>query len=138
MANFEKLYEDSILPLRKTKTAAGYDFYAHEEIDILPHSRGIVKTGVSCKLADNEYLAVTPRSGLAIKKGVTVLNTPGTVDSDYYPGEICVILFNTSDEVFHVQIGDRIAQAIISEYITTENDNVADTERHGGFGSTGV
>lgn len=136
MAKFEKIYEDSMLPLRKTKTAAGYDFYAHEEAHILPGERAFVKTGVSCKLEDNQYLAVTPRSGIALKEGITVLNTPGTVDSDYYPGEIGVILYNTSHNSYHVNIGDRIAQGIIHEYITTEDDNATET-REGGFGSTG-
>lgn len=136
MARFEKLYEDSILPLRKTKTAAGYDFYAHEEVIVKPNERAFVKTGVACKLDDNQYLAVTPRSGLALKKGITVLNTPGTVDADYYPGEVGIILYNTSNEDFKVNVGDRIAQGIIHEYIIVEDDN-ATGAREGGFGSTG-
>ena len=136
MAKFEKLYEDSVLPVRKTATAAGYDFYAHETAHILPGERTFVKTGVACKLGDNQYLAVTPRSGIALKKGVTVLNTPGTVDADYYPGEIGIILYNTSKIPFDVAIGDRIAQGIINEYITVEDDNATGV-REGGFGSTG-
>ena len=85
----------------------------------------------------NEYLAIVPRSGLALKKGITVLNTPGTVDSDYYPNEIGVILYNTSNEIFEIKKGDRIAQAILHEYKTMEIDLVKDIERGGGFGSTG-
>ena len=103
MSNFEKLYEDAVVPQRGTKKSAGYDLVAHESAVIGPRSRKLVKTGVTVALEDNEYLAIVPRSGLALKKGVTVLNTPGTVDADYYPGEIGVILMNTSDDTFFVE-----------------------------------
>ena len=100
--------------------------------------RVLVKTGVTVHLEDNEYLAIVPRSGLAYKKGITVLNTPGTIDADYYPGEIGVILYNAGDEPFVVEKGDRIAQAILCEYKTMQLDLVKNKERDGGFGSTGV
>lgn len=137
MSNFEKLYEDAVVPQRGTKKSAGYDLVAHESAVIGPRSRKLVKTGVTVVLEDNEYLAIVPRSGLALKKGVTVLNTPGTVDADYYPGEIGVILMNTSDDTFFVEPGDRIAQAILCEYKTMGVDLVKEEERNGGFGSTG-
>lgn len=137
MSNFEKLYEDAVVPQRGTKKSAGYDLVAHESTVIGPRSRKLVKTGVTVALEDNEYLAIVPRSGLALKKGVTVLNTPGTVDADYYPGEIGVILMNTSDDTFFVEPGDRIAQAILCEYKTMGVDLVKEEERNGGFGSTG-
>lgn len=137
MANFEKLSPEAILPIRGTLKSAGYDFYANEPAVIKSGERKLIKTGVTCKLADNQYLAVVPRSGLALKKGITVLNTPGTVDADYYPNEIGVILYNTSNEDFQVEPGDRIAQGIISHYDITEIDNVVDRERTSGFGSTG-
>ena len=137
MSNFEKLYEDAVVPQRGTKKSAGYDLVAHESAVIGPRSRKLVKTGVTAVLEDNEYLAIVPRSGLALKKGVTVLNTPGTVDADYYPGEIGVILMNTSDDTFFVEPGDRIAQAILCEYKTMGVDLVKEEERNGGFGSTG-
>ena len=136
MSNFEKLYEDAVVPQRGTKKSAGYDLVAHESAVIGPRSRKLVKTGVTVALEDNEYLAIVPRSGLALKKGVTVLNTPGTVDADYYPGEIGVILMNTSDDTFFVEPGDRIAQAILCEYKTMGVDLVKEEERNGGFGST--
>lgn len=137
MSNFEKLYEDAVVPQRGTKKSAGYDLTANEELVIDPGKRALVKTGVTVHLEDNEYLAIVPRSGLALKKGVTVLNTPGTVDADYYPGEIGVILMNTSDDTFFVEPGDRIAQAILCEYKTMGVDLVKEEERNGGFGSTG-
>lgn len=137
MTNFEKKYTDSILPIRSTKMSAGYDLYANENIIVPKYGRALVKTGVTCFMDDNEYLAIVPRSGLAIKSGITVLNAPGTIDADYFPNEIGVELFNTTATDFEVKIGDRIAQAILKEYKTMDVDNVKDTERDGGFGSTG-
>lgn len=139
MANFEhvKPYEGP-LPMRGTEKSAGYDLTSTEDYVLVPGERHLFKTGVTCHLADNEYLAIVPRSGLAIKYGITVLNTPGTVDADYYPNEIGVILYNTGNADFEVGIGDRIAQAILKEYKTMQLDLVKNRERTGGFGSTGV
>lgn len=137
MSFFEKTTLEAMLPIRSTKKSAGYDLFANESFDIFPGTRQLVKIGVAFNCADNEYLAIVPRSGLAIKSGITVLNTPGTVDADYYPKEIGVELYNTSNEIFQVRPGDRIAQGIIGEYKTITPDNVKDQERDGGFGSTG-
>lgn len=137
MALFEKLYEDSILPKRGTLKSAGYDLYAHEEGIVKAHGRLLIKVGITVQLADRQYLQIVPRSGLAIKYGITVLNTPGTIDADYYPNEIGVILYNTSDEDFQVKQGDRIAQSILSHYEIMAIDNVDERERTSGFGSTG-
>ena len=139
MANFyhAKGYEGP-LPMRGTKNSAGYDLTAAEDVVIPAKGRALVKTGITCKMEDNEYLAIVPRSGLALKQGITVLNTPGTVDADYYPNEIGVILYNTNEADFEVSVGDRIAQAILKEYKTMSLDLVKDQEREGGFGSTGV
>lgn len=138
MANFEALYDDSQMPLRGTRNSAGYDLYSHEDTIVPAQGRVLVKTGVKCWLEPNRYLAVVPRSGLALKQGITVLNTPGTVDSDFYPNEVGVILYNTTNIDFPIHKGDRIAQGIIHEYITTDMDNVADKERISGYGSTGI
>lgn len=139
MSDFEhvKGYEGP-LPMRGTSKSAGYDLTANEGFVIDPGKRVLVKTGVTVTLEDNEYLAIVPRSGLTYKNGITVLNTPGTIDADYYPGEIGVILYNTGDAPFVVEKGDRIAQAILCEYKTMGVDLVKDRERNGGFGSTGV
>lgn len=138
MSNFEKLNEEAKMPVRGTKKSAGYDLCAIEGFVIDPGQRVLCKTGVTVSLEDNEYLAIVPRSGLAYKKGITVLNTPGTIDADYYPGEIGVILFNSSNEPFVVEKGDRIAQAILCEYKTMGVDLANDVDRNGGFGHTGV
>ena len=139
MSNFVhvKPYEGP-LPQRGTQFSAGYDLTSNEAWLLQPGERHLFKTGVTCSMEENEYLAIVPRSGLAIKHGITVLNTPGTVDADYFPNEIGVILYNTSDQEFEVNVGDRIAQAILCEYKTMGLDLVKDRTREGGFGSTGV
>lgn len=138
MSNFEKVNPEAILPIRGTRKSAGYDLYANETVKIPARGRALVKTGVTISMEDNEYLAIVPRSGLALKSGLTVLNTPGTIDADYYPGEIGVIMYNSTDEDIVVVCGNRIAQAILQEYKTMGVDNVKDDDRQGGFGSTGV
>ena len=138
MSNFEKVNELAELPVRGTKNSAGYDLCAVGGYIIPAHGRCLVKTGLTCSMKNNEYLAIVPRSGLALKQGITVLNTPGTIDSDYYPNEIGVILYNTTDNDFDVEPGDRIAQAILKEYKIMENDLVKNKERTSGFGSTGI
>lgn len=137
MSNFEKTTPEAILPIRSTKKSAGYDLYANETTLIPANGRALVKTGITCAMEDNEYLAIVPRSGLALKSGITVLNAPGTIDADYYPNEIGVILYNTTNEDITVVEGNRIAQAILCEYKTMGVDNVKDEERTSGFGSTG-
>lgn len=134
---FEKLDEDAIMPQRATKQSAGYDLSTPVEVTIPANSRVLVPTHITAKMSPDEYLAIVPRSGLALKKGITVLNTPGTVDADYYPGDIGVILYNTTSEDITLEQGERIAQAIVSTYYIVDNDKPKDVERNGGFGSTG-
>ena len=138
MAYFAKLQDkNGELPERSTIDSAGYDLKSVEHCIIYPGERKLIKTGLTCKMNNREYLSIVPRSGLALKQGITVLNTPGTVDADYYPNEIGVILYNAGNEIFDVHKGDRIAQAILCEYKTMGLDLVKNTERSGGFGSTG-
>ena len=125
------------MPKRGTIYSAGYDLVSPIDAVVPAHQRLLGPTGVTCKMAPYEYLQIVPRSGLALKKGITVLNTPGTVDSDYYPNSIGVILFNSSDEDFEIKKGDRIAQAILHTYTLMEGDVPVDSIREGGFGSTG-
>lgn len=137
MAEFKVIVDGGMIPIRGTEKSAGYDLYANENVVIPAHGHALVKTGITIEMADNEYLAIVPRSGLALKQGITVLNTPGTVDADYYPNEIGVILYNTNDLDFEVSTGDRIAQGILQEYKCTQTDRVANSSRVSGFGSTG-
>ena len=131
------------LPSYATPLSAGMDLRANldEPIRLRPLQRCLIPTGLYIALPPGFEAQVRPRSGLAIKRGITVLNAPGTIDADYR-GEICVILINLSDEDFVIEDGERIAQMIIArhEQIAWEETNVlSDTERGaGGFGHTGV
>ena len=127
------------IPTRATQNSAGYDLYASEPVTIPSKGLQLVRTDVAVQLDTNEYFSIVSRSGLALKSGIFVLNSPGIVDSDYYPNPIGVILYNTSDQDFKVEVGDRIAQGIVMEYKTMPNDESdIKTTRQGGFGSTGV
>ncbi len=130
-------------PSYETLLSAGMDLRANisESISLKPLERVIVKTGLFIALPAGLEAQVRPRSGLAAKKGITVLNSPGTVDADYR-GEIGVILVNLSNEDFLIRDGERIAQLIIAkhEQITWKEVSVLDKTKRGegGFGSTGV
>jgi len=131
------------LPHYETAGAAGMDLRANiaAPITLQPLERAIVKTGLFIALPIGTEAQVRPRSGLAAKKGITVLNSPGTVDADYR-GEIGVILVNLSNEPFVIQDGERIAQLVIAKHERAQWEEVAvldETKRGaGGFGSTGV
>ncbi len=131
------------LPHYETNASAGMDLRANisESITLQPLERTIVKTGLFIELPIGYEAQVRPRSGLAAKKGITVLNAPGTIDADYR-GEIGVILVNLSKEDFVVEDGERIAQLVIAKHARAEwvpVEELSSTERGtGGFGSTGV
>ena len=131
------------LPNYETIASAGMDLRAHlsKPITLKPLERSIVKTGLFIELPIGFEAQVRPRSGLAAKKGITVLNAPGTVDADYR-GEIGVILVNLSNEDFTIENGERIAQLVIAKHERAEWVSVmelSETSRgEGGFGSTGV
>ncbi|PZW44250.1 dUTP pyrophosphatase [Mesonia algae] len=131
------------LPHYETEASAGMDLRAHLEDKIIlgPLERIIVKTGLFIELPVGYEAQVRPRSGLAAKKGITVLNAPGTIDADYR-GEIGVILVNLSKEAFVINDGERIAQLVIAKHERANWENVeilGETDRgEGGFGSTGV
>ncbi|NCD40771.1 MAG: dUTP diphosphatase [Bacteroidia bacterium] len=131
------------LPAYSTKYSAGMDLRANLETPVIIDSRQrlLVPTGLFIELPEGYEAQVRPRSGLALKHGVTVLNSPGTIDADYR-GEICVILVNLSDEPFEIQDGERIAQLVIARHETIAWDlaeTLQDSQRgSGGFGSTGI
>lgn len=128
------------LPAYATEGAAGMDLLAAREVTIPPGGRALVPTGLCIALPEGYEMQVRPRSGLALRHGVTVLNTPGTVDSDYR-GEVGVILLNTGAEPFAVARGERIAQAVFAPVTRAAWEEVVmlpETRRGaGGFGSTG-
>ena len=128
------------LPSYATPGAAGMDVVAAEDLDLMPGQRHAVATGFKVAIPDGYEIQVRPRSGLAFKHGITVPNTPGTIDSDYR-GELKVILINHGDAPFPIARGDRVAQLVLAPVTWVKWDEVAeldDTARGaGGFGSTG-
>jgi dUTP pyrophosphatase len=134
---------DHALPAYESEASAGMDLRAQldEAIVLTPLQRGIVKTGLFIELPIGVEAQVRPRSGMAIKHGISVLNAPGTIDADYR-GEIGVILVNLSDTPFTINHGDRIAQLVIAKHETItwkQTDKLSDSARGtAGFGSTGI
>jgi dUTP pyrophosphatase len=130
------------LPEYSTDNSAGMDLMANIEnnVKLKPLERALIPTGLFIELPAGYEAQIRPRSGLAVKHGITVLNTPGTIDADYR-GEICVILINLSNDIYTIKDGERISQMIISRHEKVEWDLVEFLEEtvrgEGGFGHTG-
>lgn len=154
---FVRLTETAKLPTRGSELSSGFDFYADnfkfmyqgstkeiipdgiDEVSLGALDRILIGTGLAINLGESEELQIRPRSGLALKEGITVLNTPGTIDEDY-KNEIGVILINTSTDVVNIKLGERIAQGVIIDVKRKEpcwNEVLVGNDREGGFGSTG-
>lgn len=138
---FKRIHPDAVLPAYAHPSDAGMDVRSIDDLIIAPGKRALVHTGLIMALPPMYEAQVRPRSGLALKNGVTVLNTPGTIDSGYR-GEIGVILANFGEEDFAVKKGDKIAQIVIApvtQPMIEETATIDETDRGaGGFGSTGV
>jgi len=138
-----QITDDTFLPHYNTDDAAGADVRAAiaEPLALKPGERGLVPTGIKVAIPSGYEIQIRPRSGLALKKGISVLNTPGTIDADYR-GEVCVILINLSSDVFVVEPGMRIAQIVVAPVVRAtfiEAASLATTARGaGGFGHTGT
>ncbi len=132
--------DEDLLPRKHHDDDAGFDLHARMDTTVPPKTQALVPTGVYLGLPSNVEAQVRPRSGLAAKYGMTVLNSPGTIDTGYR-GEVGVILYNTSDDTFYVKRGDRIAQMVVQKLPDVELEAVSSldaTQRGaGGFGSTG-
>ena len=128
------------LPAYATAGAAGMDVVSAEDVTLAPGARHAVATGLALAIPEGYEIQVRPRSGLALKHGITVPNTPGTIDSDYR-GELKVILINHGTEPFVIQRGDRVAQLVLAPVVQAAWDEVeeldATSRGEGGFGSTG-
>lgn len=130
------------LPERKTKFAAGYDFYLPEDVILPPGKVTLVPTGIKAYMQQDEYLGIHIRSGIAVKKRLTLINNQGIIDADYYnnpdnEGHIQLPVYNLSSEAVTLNKGERIAQGIFYTYRLTDNDaGEAKETRGGGFGST--
>ena len=138
----KKLNSNVELPAYKTDGASGMDLMAFikEPIKLLPNNSSLVPTGLSVAFSENYEIQIRPRSGLAAKNNITVLNTPGTIDSDYR-GEIKIILFNHGNKEFIINNKDRVAQMVLTPVIKMELEETNDLSNtlrgEGGFGSTG-
>ncbi len=138
----KRLHKAVKLPEYKSDGASGIDLMAFvkDSIKVKPQTSTLIPTGISLAFSNNYEIQIRPRSGLALRNNISVLNTPGTVDSDYR-GEIKVIIYNHGNEDFVINNGDRIAQMVLSPVIKInfeETNNLPDTVRgQGGFGSTG-
>ena len=139
--SFRRIHPDAVMPAYAHASDAGMDVRSVRELVIPPGGRALVPTGLVVNLPAGYEAQVRPRSGLALKAGVTVLNSPGTIDAGYR-GEIGVILANFGQDDFKVNVGDRIAQLVIApvlQPVVVEATEVDSTDRGvGGFGSTGV
>lgn len=136
----KKLASNAIIPKYANPGDAGMDLFSVEKYSIKPGERTLVKTGISVEFPHGYEMQIRPRSGLALKKGISIVNTPGTIDAEYR-GEVGIILINHGNEVFEINQGDKIAQAVLNKIEFGEIEEVtelSDTERgSGGFGSTG-
>jgi dUTP pyrophosphatase len=140
----QKINEDAVFPTYNYQTDSGFDFYSVEEVTIGPFGRALIPTGLRFDLPSNIELQVRSKSGLAIKEGLMVLNSPGTVDNGY-TGEVQVIVFNTNQEPYTIKKGMKVAQGVFS-YVLNGNsvellgvDNIDEKDRNAnGFGSTGL
>ncbi len=136
----KKLHADAILPKYQHEGDSGVDLHALETTAIAPHQAALIRTGLAAEIPVGTELQIRPRSGLAYKHCITVLNTPGTIDANYR-GEIAVILINHSPQVFQVEAGMRIAQMVMTPVLQAEIIEVtmlSNTQRgNRGFGSTG-
>jgi dUTP pyrophosphatase len=131
---------DNKLPQYETEYSAGMDLRGNEELILPPFGRGLMPTGLFIELPIGYEAQIRPRSGLAFKQGITVLNSPGTIDADYR-GEIKVILYNSTNEEITIEKGERVCQMVVAKHERVEfdpTDVLSDTVRGaGGFGSTG-
>ena len=136
----KKLHSEAITPKYAHQGDAGMDIYSVEELIIPSKERGLVKTGLSFEIPEGYEIQVRPKSGLALNHGLTILNTPGTIDSGYR-GEICVIIFNSSAKDYQVKKSEKIAQIVLKKVESMDIEEVnelSDSSRgQGGFGSTG-
>jgi dUTP pyrophosphatase len=141
---FIKIHADAVSPSYNYPTDSGFDLHSTEGVGVPPQSRMLVGTGLKFNIKDGFEMQVRPKSGLALKQGLTVLNTPGTVDSGY-DGEVKVILYNSSHDTVYIEKGQKIAQACICPVVngkwiqTKEVTEINGKDRgNNGFGSTGI
>lgn len=136
----KKLKENAVLPSYANESDAGMDLFSTEEYVLKSGERCLVSTGLAFEIPFGTELQIRPRSGLALKKGISIINSPGTLDCGYR-GELGVILINHGEEDFEVHVGDKVAQAVLNKFEVAEIEEVDELEEsvrgEGGFGSSG-
>ena len=135
----KKIHSNAVIPSYQTAGAAGFDLHAVENTKIKASEYQLIHTGLCLAIPSGFELQIRPRSGLALKHGITVLNTPGTIDSDYRD-ELKIILINHSSVDYQIKVGDRIAQGVLAAAARANfelSESLDETNRKGGFGSTG-
>ena len=136
----QKINEDAIIPNYAHEDDAGMDLFSVKDVLILPMHRALIPTGIKVEIPKGYEMQIRPKSGLALREGITVLNTPGTVDADYR-GEIGIILINLSSKPYKVEKGQKVGQAVFNKFETAKfvSEKLSATKRGGGgFGSTGI
>jgi len=136
----QKISEDAIIPHYAHEDDAGMDLYSTKECIIGPNHRILVGTGIKIEIPKGYEMQIRPKSGLALKEGITVLNTPGTIDAGYR-GEVGIIIVNHSSRIYKIERGQKIAQAVFNkiEKVQLVESELSQTKRGaGGFGSTGI
>lgn len=136
------LYNNYELPKRKTKFSAGYDFASLIEKDLAPGESVLIPTGVKCSLNENDVLLIVVRSSLGFKHNIRLVNQVGVIDADYYnnesnEGHILIKLKNEGDHNYKIEVGSAVAQGLIMEYNTVDDEEEITSDRTGGIGSTG-
>lgn len=138
---FKKIYPDAVVPTYAHPGDAGFDLYSIEDCPLNSSETKLINTGLKIEIPKGYEVQIRPRSGLALKHGVTILNAPGTIDSGYR-GLIGILLINHSNETYKIKKGERIAQGVINkveEAVLEEVNELSDSSRgEGGFGSTGI
>lgn len=135
--------DNLIMPTRSTTKSAGYDFYSPVEVVFKPNEVKMIKTYMKAWMKDDEFLAIYIRSSMAIKRGLTLVNSVAIIDSDYYEnesndGHIMLAFKNNTQEEVVIKQNEKIAQGIFQKYLVCDDDNTTDKKRTGGIGSTGV
>lgn len=144
VCKFIDVYEEDIkFPQRSTSRSAGYDLISPINVTIPPHEQVMIPSGLKVNMDADDVMFIIIRSSLGIKKGLSIPNQVGVIDSDYYnnpdnEGHFWICLKNNTDKPYEIRVGDRISQAIFIKYNTTVNDEPISESRNGGFGSTGV
>lgn len=138
----DHMSRENMLPTRGSKFSAGMDFYCPIEVAIKPHEKQVIWTNVKSYMQDNEVLMIYIRSSIGIKRGLVLANGTGIIDKDYYSnesndGNIGICLYNTSDKIAKIDVGERIAQGVFMPYLIADTGNT-NIERQGGIGSTGI